>query len=133
MVMKIVISWTYLNDGLAVGGNREVDNWDDIRPYLVKLEKQAGALDVDLVDPADPGPIGMQLASENGIYLVTLLQSTKDDTYVRSYNNTSAQAEMVEVLGNRWDARQLTNDFSMVAKFFEQFCKKGDVSSDWLA
>lgn len=40
---------------------------------------------------------------------------------------------MVEVLGNRWDAWQLTNDFSMVAKFFEQFCKKGDVSSDWLA
>nr|WP_314577183.1 hypothetical protein [uncultured Pseudomonas sp.] len=65
--------------------------------------------------------------------LVTLLQSTKDDTDVCSYNNTSAQAEMVEMLGNRWDAWQLTNDFSMVAKFFEQFCKKGDVSSDWLA
>jgi hypothetical protein len=64
---------------------------------------------------------------------VTLLQSTEDDTYVRSYNNTSAQAEMVEVLGDFWDARQLTDDFSLVVRLFEEFCKKGDVSSGWLA
>jgi hypothetical protein len=75
----------------------------------------------------------MQLASENGIYLVTLLQATEDDTYVRSYNNTSAPAKMVEVLGDFWDARQLTNNFSLVVTLFETFCEKGDVPLDWLA
>jgi hypothetical protein len=131
--MKIIISWAYLNDGLSVGGNSALENWDDIRPYLIKLENQAGALDVDLVDPVDPGPIGMQLASENGVYLVTLLQATDDDTYVRSYHNTSAPAKMVEVLGNFWDARQLTNDFSLVITWFKEFCEKGDIPLDWLA
>jgi hypothetical protein len=131
--MKMILSWADLNNGLSVGGSRELDSWSDIRPYLIKLETQAGTLGVSLVDPPDPGPIIMQLASENGIYFVTLLQATEDDTYVRSYNNTSAPAKMVEVLGDFWDARQLTNNFSLVVTLFETFCEKGDVPLDWLA
>jgi hypothetical protein len=131
--MKMILSWAYQHNGLSVGGSRELGSWSDIRPYLIKLETQAGTLGVSLVDPSDSGPVIMQLASENGIYLVTLLQATEDDTYVRSYNNTSAPAKMVEVLGDFWDARQLTNNFSLVVTLFEAFCEKGDVSSDWLA
>lgn len=52
----------------------------------------------------DPGPIRVSVIAENRIYLVTMLEATADDTDVRSYSNPTAMAEMVNVLGDYWNA-----------------------------
>ncbi|MFS2158146.1 hypothetical protein ACCD10_12400 [Pseudomonas sp. Pseusp122] len=131
--MKMLVSWTILIDGITSGGSQYAESWDDVCPYLTKLREQAGTVCLDLVDAPDPGPISMQLVAENRIYLVTLLEATDDDTYVRSYTNPAALSEMVEVLGDRWDARQLTHDFELVMQIFKEFCDSGEVSRQWLS
>lgn len=131
--MKVILSWTNSSGGPATGGSVEATSWESIRCHLVKLEKQSGTLCLDLVDAPDPGPVSMQLIAEGGNYVITILQATEDDTFVRSYTNPSATAEMVEVLGDRWDARQLTQDFDLVLNLFKMFSETGDVSAALLS
>lgn len=74
----------------------------------------------------------MQLESDNKRYLMTLLEITEDDTVVRAYDNPTAPAEMVDILGDSWDARQLTDDFKLVVRLFKEFFETGNVSREWL-
>lgn len=131
--MKTLVSWTLLVDGQSSGGNGKAAGWEEVNPYLTMFKEKAGTLCLDLLDAPDPGPISMQLVAENGIYLVTVLQGTDDDTYVRSYTNPAASPAMLDVLGDCWDARQLTQDFDLVLRFFQTFCETGDVPRQWLA
>lgn len=131
--MKMLISWTTLTDGQSSGGNAKAENWEGVSPYLAKLQESSGTFCVDLLDAPDPGPVSMQLVADRGNYLVTVLQATEDDTYVRAYTNPDASEAMVELLGDRWDARQLTQDFDLVLKFFRTFCSTGNVPQQWIA
>lgn len=131
--MKLLISWTTVNNGITVGGHKLVEDWTDIRRQLEQLRVDAGTVCLELMDALDTGPVSMDVAAEKGSYLVTLLEATEDDTQVRSYSNPARCAEMVEVLGDCWDARQLTSDFDLVLKMFKEFFQTGNVSEQWLS
>jgi hypothetical protein len=130
--MKILVSWTVRAEGETSGATLNAHGWADVWPILAGLQGQAGTLSLDLLDAPDPGPMSMQLVCESGLYLVTLLEATEDDDHVRCYTNPNAVAEMIEVLGDRWDARQLTGDFDLVLRMFQSFCETGDVARQWL-
>ncbi|HEY0288389.1 MAG TPA: hypothetical protein VGC62_15470 [Pseudomonas sp.] len=63
---------------------------------------------------------------------MTLLEDMGEDTNVREYDNPTASAEMVEILGDNWDTRQLTEDFDLVVMLFKEFFETGDISRQWL-
>lgn len=131
--MKVILSWTNSCGGPATGGSVETACWESTRCHLVKLEKQSGTLCLDVVDAPNPGPVSMQVIAESGKYVITILQAIERDTFVRTYTNPSATAEMVEVLGDRWDARQLTRDFDLVLNLFKMFSETGDVPAALLS
>ena len=131
--MNILLSWTTSIEGTSSGGSKYVQSWAEISPILVALKDRAGTVGLDLIDAPDPGPVSMHVAAANKNYLVTLLETTEDDSNVRSYNNTYATAEMVDILGDFWDARYLTQDFDLVLKLFKELCETGDVSRQWLS
>ena len=108
-------------------------DWDDICSTLRVLKEGRGTFDIRLIDAPDPGPISMQLRAEKRKYLVTLLEASEDDTEVRDYTNPNAPHEMVEILGDRWDARFLVDDFDLVLTFFKEFFETGDVSRERLS
>ena len=130
--MKKHVSWTGKVNGVSAGGSHQVQDWEDVWQYLVNLRENAGTVRIHLVDAPDSGPISIQLRSENKIYLVTLLEANEEGTDVREYNNPTAHAEMIDILGDCWDARQLTNDFDLVVILLKQFFETGDVSHQWL-
>jgi hypothetical protein len=130
--MKMLISWTRLIDGVSSGGSQDVEDWADLRLLLNTLQENAGSLRLVLVDGPDPGQVSMHFEAENQKYLVTLLEDTGEDMNVREYDNPTASAEMVDILGDSWDARQLTDDFDLVVMLFKEFFETGDVSRQWL-
>ena len=130
--MNILISWITSIEGTSSGGSKRVQNWEEISLILLMLKEGDGTVDLDLIDAPDPGPASIQVAAENRNYLVTLFETTEDDTNVRSYTNTCATAEMVDILGDFWDARYLTQDFDLILRLFKEFFEVGDVSRQWL-
>ena len=74
------------------------------------------------------GPGSLQLAAEKGKYLLTLLEHTKDRSVVRGFTNPEAKDGMVNINGNRWDAKSICSDFSIVRRAFKEFFETGDVS-----
>lgn len=130
--MKLLMSWAITENGESFGGNHYVRDWGEVWLQLRRLKFCAGSVGLEITDAPDVAPFNMSVAADNGNYLVTLLETTEDDSDVRSYSNPTANAEMVEILGNDWDARHLTSDFEFVCRMVEEFYKTGDVSKQWL-
>jgi len=130
--MKVLLSWKTMISGVWSGGSEYVSDWDSLIMYLTPLKETAGTFGLNFIDGPELGPICMQLESDKKRYLMTLLEVTEDDTSVRAYDNPTASAEMVDILGDSWDARQLTDDFNLVIMLFKEFFEKGDVSHQWL-
>jgi hypothetical protein len=130
--MKMRLSWTTFIEGVWSGGNCHVQSWEQVMLRLNILELTAGTLEIGFVDEPDIGPMSIELISENKKYLVTLLEATEDDTNVRIFDNPTATPEMIDILGDCWDARLLTSGFDVVVMMFKEFFEAGDVSRQWL-
>lgn len=130
--MRMHLSWTNLMHGVWSGGNQHVHRWEEIMLHLNKLEVISGTVRVQLMDEPDIGPLSVGLIAENKNYLVTLLEATEDDTDVRTFNNLTVTPQMIDVLGDFWDARSITNEFGLVIMMFKEFFETGDVSRQWL-
>ncbi|WP_268798573.1 DUF6911 family protein [Pseudomonas huanghezhanensis] len=122
------LSWSILRDEVWSGGTQRVQGWDDVMQHLVMLHDRAGALSLHIMDGPDPGPMQVSVQAERGKYLLTLLEATEDGTDVRSYENVTAAADTVDILGDNWSARQLTDDFDLVVMMFKEFFETGYVS-----
>lgn len=121
---RYLVSWTFITERIWSGSSRYVQGWAEISPILFALKDGAGTVGLDLIDAPDPGPASMQVAAAKKNYLVTLFETTEDDSCVRSYTNTCAAAEMVDILGDFWD---------LILRLFQEFCDTGDVSRQWLS
>jgi hypothetical protein len=124
--MKMLISGTVLICGVWSGGIGYIEDWVDVIWPLKCLQKAAGILCLDLINPPEPAPISIFLESDNNTYLITLLEDVGDDLDVRACDNPTATAQMVEVLGDYWDARMLTDDFDLVVMLFKEFFETGE-------
>jgi len=131
--MKMLISRKVLIRSVWSGVSGYFEDWVDVIWPLKFLQKAPGTLRLRLINPPEPGPISIFLESDNNTYLITLLEDIGDDLNVRAYDNPTATAQMVEVLGDYWDARMLTDDFDLVVMLFKEFFETGDVSRHWLS
>lgn len=130
--MKISLSWSARVNGVSSGGSKDLENWAELTSCLNTLQRNAGTLRLVLNDGPVPGPVSMHFETEHKKFLVTLLDDTGEDIDVREYDNPNARADMVDILGDSWDARQLTDDFNLVLMLFQEFFETGNVSRHWL-
>ena len=130
--MKFLLSRTTSDPEKTIGGHSYVEGWDEVWHYLESMKLHAGSMCLELMDAPELGPYSMDLIADNGRYLITLLETTEDDTEVRSFSNPAVVAEMVGMLGDFWDSRHLTSDFEFIRTLFRTFFETGDVSRELL-
>jgi hypothetical protein len=134
MTRRMTLSWVSGCGPPASGGIKDEPTENELAAFLNDLRSDSGALTLSLLEPPEIGPQFIQAFADRGRYLLTLLEHTADGCEVRDYTNPSeTRPEMVELLGNYWDSRLLTNDFSLVTRAFVEFYKTGDVSRDLLS
>lgn len=126
------LSWVSYIDGVWSGGNSLVQSCEEVMLRLNIFEFIAGTVEISIADEPEFGPMSIELTSENKRYLVTLLEATEDGSDVRIFTNPIATTEMIDILGNSWDARSITEDFGLVVMMFKEFYETGDVSRQWL-
>jgi len=126
------LSWATCINGVWSGGNSLVQSWEEVMLRLNIIKLIAGAVEISVVDEPELGPMSIELTSENKKYLVTLLEATEDGSDVRIFTNPIAMPEMIDIMGNSWDARSITADFGLVVMMFKQFFETGDVPRQWL-
>lgn len=122
------MSWTL--DGS--GGNKPVSAWNDIKNQLEQLQGREGTLTLDILTSIETRAGTLQVRTENGYYLMTLGEIFEDEYQVRTYWDPSKLDTEIMILGDRWSARQVTKNFDIVVKVFEEFTSTGNVSKRYL-
>lgn len=106
--------------------------WTDVEELLEKLKDKQGSMRLVILPESDIGPVNIDVSTENGFYLITLLEYSENSSDVRSYWDTSKGNNQIIILGNYWPECQLTKDFSLVVSIFKEFFETGNVSMDLL-
>lgn len=112
---------------------KNTPSWSDVLNFLNVLKKSSGSVNISIINTQDIGPERLSVEAENGFYLVTLLEYDESGGDVRSiWDKTSSSGEHVIIRGNYWPKRQLTKDFDLVVRIFEEFFNTGNVSTELL-
>jgi hypothetical protein len=127
---QLSLAWT-VADG--PGGNQDDPRWEDVDSRLQTLKARSGTVALDLVNPPEIGPQGLQVFCDQGNFLLMLSELTADDHEVRGYTNASADHDGVGVLGNAWDGRMVCQDFEIVRTVFAELFTSGDVARTLLS
>ncbi|MGM3225991.1 DUF6911 family protein [Dickeya zeae] len=106
--------------------------WSDVEELLLKLRNKKGSMRLVVLPEPSVGPVNIDVSTEEGFYLITLLEYSENDSDVRSYWNMSKSDNRVIVFGNYWPERQLIRDFDLVVMIFKEFFVTGNVSKDLL-
>ncbi|AUQ27196.1 DUF6911 family protein [Dickeya zeae] len=106
--------------------------WSDVEELLLKLRNKKGSMRLVVLPEPSVGPVNIDVSTEEGFYLITLLEYSENDSDVRSYWNMSKADNRVIVFGNYWPERQLIRDFDLVVMIFKEFFVTGNVSKDLL-
>ncbi|UCZ73550.1 hypothetical protein LHK94_10725 [Dickeya zeae] len=106
--------------------------WSDVEELFLKLRNKKGSMRLVVLPEPSVGPVNIDVSTEDGFYLITLLEYSENDSDVRSYWNMSKADNRVIVFGNYWPERQLIRDFELVVMIFKEFFVTGNVSKDLL-
>jgi hypothetical protein len=125
---NLSLSWT-VGD---TGEKQDNPSWKDVEQRLVQVQRSNGVVTLEIENSSALGPQNLQVFCDRSQFLMMLGEEDEEDWNVRSYTNTAATPEMVDILGNYWDARSICHDFSIVLAVFREFFKTGDVSREML-
>ena len=125
--MKFLLSWVIEDKG----GHTYSFNWDFLKNLLINLKNSRGCITLSIID-RETGIISLQTQAENNNYLLTLEDETEDEINVKSYFNELGGQGQIKILGDYWDKRQVTNDYSMILDIFSQYYLTGDINRDYI-
>ena len=126
--MKFSVYWSTNN----LGGNIENCSWDNIFEKLKSIKNKSGSLGISVLDGPDVGVQNLDMRADGNLYLVTLGEDDGNDYIVRSYFDPIRIEEMIDILGDKYDARSLISDFDLIIRIFKEFFCTGDVSHEIL-
>ena len=126
--MRFKLSWT--RGGSA--GNTDGPSWHDVERELLSTLWSSGSFQLDVLDASDIGPVCLQVFADGGRFVLMLGENTADDYDVRTPYDPNRNKRMVDILGDEWDNRTLTQDRSLVQAVFREFFDTGNVSTDIL-
>lgn len=125
--MKFLLSWVIEDKG----GHTYSFNWDFLKNLLINLKNSRGCITLSIID-RETGITSLQTQAENNNYLLTLEDETEDEINVKSYFNELGGQGQIKILGDYWDKRQVTNDYSMILDIFSQYYLTGDINRDYI-
>ncbi|MCX2942025.1 hypothetical protein ORG37_02745 [Rahnella perminowiae] len=108
--------------------------WSDVEEFLMKLKGGSGGVRLRIAPEPDIGPMNLDVSTDDGFYLLTLLECSESDLTVRSYwdKSKTGKNKKIQIYGDYWPEQQLTNDFDLVVRVFKEFFDTGNVSADVL-
>lgn len=108
--------------------------WSDVEEFLMILKGGSGGVRLRIIPEPDIGPMYLDVSTDDGFYLLTLLECSESDSMVRSYWNKSKSGRdnKIQIYGDYWPEHQLTNNFDLVVRVFKEFFDTGNVSADIL-
>ena len=98
------------------------------------MRGNTGGVRLRIVPEPDIGPMNLEVSTDDGFYLLTLLECSESDLTVRSYwdKSKSGMEKKIQIYGDYWPERQLTKDFDLVVRVFKEFFDIGNVSTKLL-
>jgi hypothetical protein len=107
---------------------------EDVESIICEYSKFDGVVSLSITPEPESGPYEIILYADSGSYLLMLNQCLDDGEHVvRTLNNASAGTELIEVLGDYYQASLITRDIGVVISCFQEFLNFGDVSSSVLS
>jgi len=107
--------------------------WSDIEAALEKARNHSGVVTLDIYLSNETGQKTLQVRVDDGHYLLlTLGEEDEQDYAVRSLTNAKAGPGQIGILGDLWDSRMVSDDFTIVQQAFEEFFSTGNVSHNLL-
>jgi hypothetical protein len=128
-MIVISVSWTVGAGQDCRGGNQKSPAWREIELKLNEIKKSSGTITVDLTGMADFESRSLQVQTENGSSILSLVE----DDDIRTFTNKHMDRQQIEILGDLWDSRLVCQDFDIVVRVFKEFYDTGDVSRDILS
>lgn len=108
-------------------------NVQDVEKYLSVLCRSCGVLSLGIDPPPEIGPYELVLYAEAGNFLLMLNGIDSDgEECVRTCTSEQRENVLIEILGESFPNRAVTNDFSFVRTVFAEFRVAGNVSVDVL-
>lgn len=103
---------------------------EDVKSIIFEYSKFDGVTSLSITPVPEAGPYEINLYSDSGDYLLMLNQYLDDGEHVvRTLNNASAGTQLIDVLGDCYQASLITRDIGIVISCFQEFLSTGDVSS----
>ncbi|WPN64328.1 hypothetical protein QMK47_04845 [Pseudomonas sp. P9_35] len=102
---------------------------EDVRSIICEYSKVGGVASLSIFPAPETGPYEINLYADSGNYILMLNQYLDDGEHVvRTLNNMSAGAKMVDVLGDYYPESFITRNIDIVISCFQEFLRSGDVS-----
>lgn len=110
-------------------------NWSKVEEFLNTIKGDSGGVRLRIIPEPDIGPMNLDVSTDDGLYLLTLLECSESGLIVRSYldKSKSGKENKIQIYGDYWPEKQLTNDFYLVVKIFKEFFDTANVSTDLLS
>lgn len=136
LVSSLKLLWAILGDDRTIENSQrgQVDNasLDDAMKCVDEVIGQAGIIEVVVVEPAEVGPRGLQVRTEDGSSIITLAEiDEKKERKIRTYRKGEG-GEPVELFGGMWNAEMLCKDAEVVRHVVSELFTKMDVSKEML-
>ncbi|MHC9060971.1 DUF6911 family protein [Pantoea sp. y20] len=109
-------------------------DWIKVEEFLSKIKGDSGGVRLRIIPEPDIGPMYLDVSTDDGLYLLTLLECSESGLIVRSYldKSKSGKEKKIQIYGDYWPEKQLTNDFDLVVKIFKEFFDTANVSTNLL-
>jgi hypothetical protein len=106
---------------IRLHGGDQTFVWRDVHDELETVRHGRGSVQLEV----GGGERMLQVFAERGRFVVLLGLETEGDWQVRTLSNS--EEGLIEICGDKWDARSTTRDFDLVVRCFAVFFSTGDV------
>jgi len=132
---SLEMQWSVGADNQQVCGSSQDPTLGDIIELLPTMLSSTGNITMHVNDAHPGGPLVLEMETERGLIVFSLLQDDTNDNYVRFYSRPISEKhipELIEIRGNHWISAIVCTDSKVALAIFKEFFDKGDVSTNFL-
>jgi hypothetical protein len=122
------LTWSCSSGPYPHGGLIDRPCWEEIAEQLRICLLNSGTVGLEAENDVGESRT-LQVRSENGKHLVTMGLDINGDWTVQTYNNPAMKLsdDYVDILGDRWSAKIVCDDWDVVVNIFKDFFETGVV------
>jgi hypothetical protein len=114
-------------------GKNDTPTLEDTIACLDRVLEGAGLLELVVSNPAETGPRGLQVRSDDGLSIITLAEvDEKGEKNVRIFRSGNEKEE-AEILGDKWNGRFVCRDGDIARKAVSELFSTGEVPKELIS